>query len=156
MGAGDGPGRGPETGTEPHRRERGLELAALGAWVVAAVGGGHLLVIWLANGGPPAKVTRFPALVVAGHPVAGLAGLAVWTAYLATARAVYAWLAFAVLLVVTFQGFMLFTRWLVGRGGRHARGADQAFPAAAVAVHGAVAAVTFVLVLLSAIKATGA
>src|SRR5690606_34988260 len=146
---------GPETGTEPHRRERGLELAALGAWVVAAVGGGHLLVIWLANGGPPAKVTRFPALVVAGHPVAGLAGLAVWTAYLATARAVYAWLAFAVLLVVTFQGFMLFTRWLVGRGGRHARGADQAFPAAAVAVHGAVAAVTFVLVLLSAIKATG-
>ncbi|TDB93203.1 hypothetical protein E1266_21370 [Actinomadura sp. 7K534] len=137
-----------------HRGERGVEIAALGAWVVASLGGGHLLFNWLAKGGPPAKVTRFPALVVAGHPLLGIAGLAAWIAYLATARAAYVWLAFAVLLVVTFQGFMLFTRWLVGRGGRHARGADQRFPAAAVAVHAAVAAATFVLVLLSAIEVT--
>jgi len=25
-------------------------------------------------------------------------------------------------------GFVLLTRWLVGRGGRHARGAETAFP----------------------------
>lgn len=133
-----------------------MEFAALGAWVVAAAGGGHLLIGWVAGGGPAAKVTRFPALVVAGHPLAGLAGLGVWIVYLATARAAFAWAAFAVLLVVVLQGFMLFTRWLVGRGGRHARGADRPFPAAAVAVHGAVAAATFVLVLLTAIEATRA
>ncbi|TDC50240.1 hypothetical protein E1281_22220 [Actinomadura sp. KC345] len=133
-----------------------MEFAALGAWVVAAAGGAHLLVIWLANGGPSAKVTRFPTLVVAGHPLAAVAGLAVWIGYLVTARAEYAWLARAALLVVTLQGFMLFTRWLVGRGGRHARGAEQAFPAAAVAVHGAVAVTTFVLVFLSAVDVTRA
>ncbi|TDC75036.1 hypothetical protein [Actinomadura sp. 7K507] len=133
-----------------------MEFAALGAWVVAAVGGGHLLIIWMANGGPSAKVTRFPALVVVGHPLAGVAGLAVWIGYLVTARAEFAWLAFAALLVVTLQGFMLLTRWLVGRGGRHARGAEQAFPAAAVAVHGTVAVTTFVLVFLSAIEVTRA
>lgn len=131
-----------------------MEIAALGAWMVAAAGGARLLITWMTNGGPPAKVTRFPALVVAGHPIAGVAGLAVWIAYLATARAEYAWLAFAALLVVAIQGFMLLTRWLVGGGGRHARGAEQTFPAAAVAVHGAVAVATFVLVFLSAIEVT--
>ncbi len=58
--------------------------------------------------------------------------------------------------MVVLQGFMLFTRWLVGGGGRHARGAEQAFPAAAVAVHGAVAVTTVVLVFLTAIQVTRA
>ncbi|MEU8800826.1 hypothetical protein [Spirillospora sp. NPDC048819] len=133
-----------------------MEFAALGAWVLAAGAGAYLLINWMADGGPSAKVTRFPALVVVGHPLAGTAGLVIWLAYLATARAAFAWLAFAALLVVTVQGFMLFTRWLVGGGGRHARGAEQAFPAAAVAVHGAVAVATFVLVFLSAIEGTRA
>ncbi|MGP4023374.1 hypothetical protein [Actinomadura sp. 3N407] len=133
-----------------------MEFAALGAWVLATGAGAYLLIEWMADGGPSAKVTRFPALVVVGHPLAGTAGLVVWIAYLVTARAAYAWLAFAALLVVTLQGFMLFTRWLVGGGGRHARGAEQAFPAAAVAVHGTVAATTFVLVLLSALEVTRA
>ncbi|MBT2211387.1 MULTISPECIES: hypothetical protein [Actinomadura] len=128
-----------------------MEFAALTAWVLAAAVGGYLLVVWMANGGRSTKVTRFPILVVVGHPLAAVAGLAAWIAYLFTGTAWYAWGAFAALLVVAFQGFMLFTRWLVGRGGRHARGAEQAFPATAVAVHGAVAAVTVVLVFLTVI-----
>ncbi|WP_242886206.1 hypothetical protein [Actinomadura litoris] len=128
-----------------------MEFAALTAWVLAAAVGGYLLVVWMANGGRSTKVTRFPILVVVGHPLVAVAGLAAWIAYLFTGTAWYAWGAFAALLVVAFQGFMLFTRWLVGRGGRHARGAEQAFPATAVAVHGAVAAVTVVLVFLTVI-----
>lgn len=131
-----------------------MEFAALGAWILAAVAGGYLLIIWLADGGHSTKVTRFPILVVVGHPLAAVAGLAVWIAYLATGGVAYAWVAFAALLVVVFQGFLLFTRWLVGRGGRHARGAEHAFPATAVAVHGTVAATTVVLVFLTAMEVT--
>ncbi|WUI02224.1 hypothetical protein OHR68_10570 [Spirillospora sp. NBC_00431] len=133
-----------------------MEYAALAAWILAAVAGAYLLIIWLTHGGHSTKVTRFPILIVVGHPLAAVVGLAVWVVYLVTDRAVYAWGAFAALLVVILQGFMLFTRWLVGRGGRHARGAEQAFPAAAVAVHGGVAVTTFVLVFLTAMEVTGA
>ncbi|MEO3829383.1 hypothetical protein [Actinomadura sp. B10D3] len=133
-----------------------MGYTALGAWVLAATGGGRLLVIWMARGGPSTKVTRFPVLVVAGHPLAALAGLVLWIAYLATGSAAWAWAAFGTLLVVILQGFLMFTRWLVGRGGRHARGTDQAFPATAVITHGTAAVATFVLVFLTAMEATRA
>ncbi|MWA03388.1 hypothetical protein F8568_024005 [Actinomadura sp. LD22] len=128
-----------------------MEFAALAAWVLAATAGGHLLVKWLTSGGRGTKVTRFPVLVVTGHPLAAAAGLCVWIGYLETGRAAFAWVAFAALLVVILQGFMLLTRWLVG-GGRHARGRDQTFPAAAVAFHGVIAVATFVLVFLTAME----
>jgi hypothetical protein len=51
-------------------------------------------------------------------------------------------------------GFVMLTRWLVGRGGRHARGAEQSFPARIVATHGAVGLTTFALVLIAATLAT--
>lgn len=130
-----------------------MEFAALAAWILAAGAGAYLLLIWVAHGGLSTKVTRFPLLLVAGHPLAAVLGLAMWIAYLVTARSGYAWAAFCALLVVVLQGFMLFTRWLVGRGGRHARGAEQAFPATAVALHGGIAVTTVVLVFLTAMRA---
>ncbi|XVQ08794.1 hypothetical protein ACQP1W_40550 [Spirillospora sp. CA-255316] len=132
-----------------------MEFAALGTWITAAAAGTYLMAGWFAQGGlmeQATKVTRYPVLVLVGHPLAALVGLAVWVAYLATDQARYAWAAFAALLVVILQGFLLFTRWLVGRGGRHAKDAGQPFPAAAVLVHGAVAVATFVLVFLTAIE----
>jgi hypothetical protein len=132
-----------------------VEFAALVAWVGAAIAGGYLLTVWLRNGGlrqQATKVTRFPILVVVGHPLSAVVGLIVWIAYLVTGDGVYAWVAFAALLVVIFQGFLMLTRWLVSRGGRHARGAEQAFPTIAVLVHGIVAVTTFVLVFLVAIQ----
>lgn len=134
-----------------------MEYAALCAWILAAVAGGYLLVIWILRGGRSTKVTPFPTVLVVGHPLAAVAGLGVWIAYLATGNAACAWAAFGALIVVVLQGFMLFTRWLVGRGsGRHARGAEQVCPAAAVAVHGVVAVTTVVLVFLTAIQVTRA
>ncbi len=131
----------------------GLAVAATVTWVLAALAGADLLVTWLTAGGlrrHPTKVTRFPALVVLGHPTAALAGLAVWVGFLVTSRDAYAWSAFGVLALVALLGFVMFTRWLVGRGGRHARGAEQAFPGVAVLVHGAVAVTTVILVFLAA------
>jgi hypothetical protein len=131
-----------------------LEFAALVAWVLAGTAGFYLLAVRLANGGlkqQATKVTRFPALLMMGHPLLAVAGLIIWILYLTTTRMVYAWSAFVTLVVVALLGFALLTRWLVGRGGRHARGAEQAFPAVAVMVHGTVAVATFILVLLTAL-----
>ncbi|WP_328595066.1 hypothetical protein [Actinomadura macrotermitis] len=131
-------------------------MVALVTWILAASAGLYLLLMWFANGGlrgQATKVTRFPALILVGHPSAAVLGLLVWIGYLLSGAAVYAWTAFAALLVTIAQGVLLFTRWLIGHGGRHARGTDQPFPAAAVVIHGLVAAATLVLVLVTAINA---
>jgi hypothetical protein len=130
-------------------------IAALVMWILTAVAGAYLLFVWLANGGlrqQATKITRFPAALVLGHPALAVVALATWLEFLFTARTVYAWSAFGVLAVVAMLGFTLLTRWLTGRGGKHARGAEQNFPLIAVLAHGTVAITTFVLVLLTAIK----
>ncbi|MGI5163707.1 hypothetical protein ACQEU3_05060 [Spirillospora sp. CA-253888] len=135
-----------------------MGFAALVVWLVTAAAGAYLLLRWLAGGGlraQPAKVTRYPAAVLVGHPLAAVTGLAVWIAYLATGSAGFAWAAFGVLVLVIFQGVLLLTRWLVGGGGRHARGTEQAFPGVAVLVHGVVAVATFVLVFWTALRTGG-
>lgn len=131
-----------------------MEIAASAMWIVTAIIGSRLLVVWLRGGGlrqQATKITRFPVALIVGHPALALLALATWGAFLRTARSVYAWSAFGVLVVAALLGFVLLTRWLTGRGGRHARGAEKAFPALAVLAHGAVAIATFVLVLLTAI-----
>jgi len=131
-----------------------LEIAALVMWVLTAAAGLRLLVRWLSEGGPRrqgTKVTRYPAVLVLGHPTLALLALAAWVAFLLTRRAAYAWSAFGTLVLVSLLGFVMLTRWLTGAGGKHARGAEQGFPAVAVVAHGAVATLTFVLVLLTAI-----
>lgn len=132
-----------------------MEIAALVMWIVAAIAGTYLLCVWLASGGlrqQATKITRFPVVLVVGHPALAVIALATWIVFLLTARTVYAWSAFGVLAAAALLGFTLLTRWLTGRGGRHARGAEQAFPGLAVLTHGTVAVLTFVLVLLTAIR----
>ena len=90
-------------------------------------------------------------MLVVGHPTLAVLAFGTWVVFLLTARAVYAWSAFGTLVLVAFLGFVLLTRWLPGRSGKHARGGEQGFPAVAVVAHGAVAILTFVLVLLTAI-----
>jgi hypothetical protein len=131
-----------------------VEIAALVMWVLTAVAGFYRLTGWLSNGGlrqQGTKVTRFPVVLVVGHPTLAVLALATWVAFLLTARSVYAWSAFGALVLVALLGFTMFTRWLTGQGGKHARDAEQGFPVVAVVVHGVVAVLTFVLVLLTAI-----
>jgi hypothetical protein len=131
-----------------------VEIAALVMWVLTAVAGFYRLTGWLSNGGlrqQGTKVTRFPVVLVVGHPTLAVLALATCVAFLLTARSVYAWSAFGALVLVALLGFTMFTRWLTGQGGKHARDAEQGFPVVAVVVHGVVAVLTFVLVLLTAI-----
>jgi hypothetical protein len=131
-----------------------LEIAALVMWLLTAGAGFHLLVRRWAEGGlrrQDTKITRYPAVLVLGHPGLALAALADWIAFLLTDSSVYAWSAFGALVLVALLGFTMLTRWLTGEGGKHARDAGQGFPVVAVVAHGAVAALTFVLVLLTAI-----
>jgi hypothetical protein len=131
-----------------------LEIAALVMWVLTAGAGFRLLVRWLSEGGlrrQGTKVTRYPAVLVLGHPALAVAALATWIVFLLTDRSVYAWSSFGALVLVALLGFTMLTRWLTGEGGKHARNAEQGFPAVAVVAHGAVATLTFVLVLLTAI-----
>lgn len=136
---------------------RTLEYVATFIWAAAAGFGLHLLFIWLSQGGLRQQATRitvFPAALIFAHPVLATTGLTFWLFFLVNHHALYAWLGFGVLTCSTMLGFVMLTRWLVGRGGRHARGAEQSFPARIVATHGAVGLTTFALVLIAATLAT--
>jgi hypothetical protein len=131
-----------------------VEVAALIAWVLASIVGFYLMLRLLASGGltrQATKITRFPAALTLSHVLLGAIGLGVWVCYLVTTETAYAWGAFAALVVVSLLGFTMLTRWLVGEGGRHARGAEKEVPIAAVFAHGSVAIMTFVLVLFAAL-----
>lgn len=133
----------------------GVGIAALLMWSLTAATGLYLLAGRIANGGlrrPPIKVTRFPTAVVLGHSALALVALAVWVQFLVSPRAAYAWAAFAVLVFVSLLGFVLLTRWLIGQGGKHARDAERTATQTAMLAHGAVALLTFVLVLLAVLE----
>jgi hypothetical protein len=130
-----------------------VRYAALTLWASTACIGLYLLVTLLVRGGvrrQPTKVTRYPVVLVAGHPVLSLAGLGLWSTYLATGRVGYGWAAFGVLCASALLGFALLTRRLTGQGGRHAReGAGQS-GLWVVVLHGLGGLATFVLVLITA------
>jgi hypothetical protein len=134
-----------------------VQIVALVVWCGTACFGLYLLGVWLSCGGLRQQATRitvFPAVLIFAHPVLATAGLSFWIAYLLSQRLVFAWCGFGVLAASAMLGFVLLTRWLTGRGGRHARGAEQNFPARIVAVHGVAGLATFTLVLITAMLAT--
>jgi hypothetical protein len=134
-----------------------LKFVALAIWAGTACFGLYLLFVWLSHGGLRQQATRitvFPAALIFAHPVLATTGLSFWIAYILSNRVLYAWAGFGVLSASAMLGFVMLTRWLVGRGGRHARGAEQNFPARVVAMHGVVGLTTFALVLITATLAT--
>ncbi len=134
-----------------------LKFVALLIWAGTACFGLYLLFVWLSHGGLRQQTTRitvFPAALIFAHPVLATTGLSFWITYILTSQLIYAWVGFGVLSASAMLGFVMLTRWLVGRGGRHARGAEQSFPARVVAMHGAAGLTTFALVLVTATLAT--
>ncbi len=135
-----------------------MTIVALVVWCGTACFGLYLLGIWLSHGGLKQQATRitvFPAALIFAHPVLATAGLSFWIAYLLSHTVAFAWAGFGILSGSAMLGFVMLTRWLTGRGGRHARGAEQHFPAKVVAVHGTIGLTTFTLVLIAATQATG-
>jgi len=134
-----------------------MQILALVIWSGTACFGLYLLGAWLSHGGlrqPATRITVFPAALIFAHPVLATTGLSLWIAFLLTHRLVYGWYGFGVLSASALLGFVMLTRLLVGRGGRHARGAEQQFPARVVAMHGAVGLTTFTLVMIAVTQAT--
>jgi hypothetical protein len=141
-----------------------MDIAALVAWVVTALGGFVLLARWIAHGGlrgQRTKTSRFPAPLVFGHFLLAAAGLVVWIVYLAADRAVLAWTAFGILAAVALLGFTMFARWIpvhraaVPGAAPESTPPEGQLPVPVVVAHGFLGAATLVLVLLAALGVGG-
>lgn len=139
-----------------------MKWVALITWVLTAGGGFVLLSIWLSRGGMRQQReagNRIRPPLIMSHFLLAAAGLVLWIIYLASDNDTLAWIAFIALLVVALLGFAMFAIWLRRRQGRAAPAeavtpdtpAEQHFPVSIVALHGVLAAVTLVLVLLTAV-----
>jgi hypothetical protein len=141
-----------------------MNVAALIAWLVTALGGFYLLGTWLARGGTRQQhggPSRFPAPVIFGHFLLAAAGLIVWIVFLLAHTKALAWTAFVILVPVALLGFTMFFRWIgVYRAtpapvpaatSTDVVPAERHLPVPVVLAHGALAATTLVLVLLAAI-----
>jgi hypothetical protein len=150
-----------------------MDIAALTAWVVTALGGFYMLGTWIRRGGVRQQQTgtsRLPAPAVFGHFALAAIGLVVWIIYVVADRTALAWTAFGLLLPVALLGFVMLARWIPVYRDRATGGATTAastpgaegavpaerhFPVAVVVAHGLLAVVTLVLVLLTALGVGG-
>jgi hypothetical protein len=144
-----------------------MALTALATWIITALGGGYMLAVTLRTGNPdtPTTGSHLPPSVMFLHPLAAVAGLCVWIAFVANGERVLAWIAAVDLLLVAGLGDILLVCWLKNR--RQARAetspraavlegptaglAEQQIPVAAVVGHGLLAVLTIALVFLSAL-----
>jgi len=92
-----------------------MPVIALITWIVTALGGLYLLAIWLIEYDPDfqrAAATRLPVLVICGHVLFALGGLAVWVMYLVTDQDVFAFATIAILALVATFGLTMAVRWV--------------------------------------------
>ena len=140
-----------------------MDLFVLIFWLLTAVGGFYMFGVTVRsdNTSSGATESHLPSVVVFSHMALALAGLAVWAWYMSADDEAIAWGALATLLVVASLGTFMFVRWQKDRRGdeaavarRREELAEQQIPSAVVHMHGAFAAMTILLVLLSALGVT--
>jgi hypothetical protein len=143
-------------------KEAVMRVVALISWIVTALAGATLFSIWLSRGGlrrqGPAA-SRFPPALILGHPILAVTGLILWIVCVASDSDGLRWVAFVILVVVATLGFTMARLWRQERAARvAAAGADRAdlppeqhFPVALIGLHGLLAVITLVLVLLTAL-----
>lgn len=146
----------------------GVVGATLMAWIATAGAGLTLVATWLERAGhlTPGRL-RLSRRVLVAHVGPAVIGLLLWIAYAATDTDALAWAACAVLLWVAGWGVRNFWLWQRRRAGilRATPGrwnvpprvagdphipAEQHFPVAVVALHGALGVTTFTLSVLTA------
>src|SRR5262249_10832266 len=148
----------------------GLRLGALAAWLATAIPVAYLLTAWLA-GDRRRRVIRKPGLpwaVPIGHAALALTGLLIWIAFTVTHTAMLAWadvglpwviagLGMATLLAAGLEQQVVSTSPEAAAAGGAAERSTAPFPARApviiIALHGALATLTILLVLLAAVAA---
>lgn len=156
-----------------------MDIAALIFWILAAGGGFVLLGTWIAKGGASRTDggSNFPPPLIFGHFLLAAIGLILWIVYVPTNNTAIGWVAFVVLAIVALLGFTMFARWIPtyraartplaqpAPGATSPAGssvetattstttvqapAERHFPVVVVLGHGALAATTLVLVLLT-------
>lgn len=144
-----------------------MKWAALIAWVLTAGGGFVMLAIWLRRGGmrqrdASGRYIRPPLIL--GHFALAATGLVLWIIYLASDSEVLGWIALVLLAIVALLGFTMLSVWYWQRQHRTAapaeagvgagapgggEPAEQHFPVPIVVLHGVLAIITVVLVLLT-------
>ena len=137
-----------------------LDLAALAAWVLTAAAGVYLLAGWLVTwlAGLVRRPRRRRAADTAtaftvSHFGLALAGLAIWIGFVATDLAVLAWVALGMVVLIAGPGMGVLAAALPGPARAGAAVGRARIPVIVVAVHGMLATLTILLVLLAAIGA---
>jgi hypothetical protein len=109
-------------------RGRGLGIATLITWLLAASIGVYMLHTWIDRGGllrQRASGDRFPRLVIFGHVTLASTGLGVWSCYLVTNWIVLAWTAVGMLALIAGLGISTVTVFTPYPARAAPDGADQ-------------------------------
>jgi len=130
-----------------------MEWAALIAWIVTALFGFTMLVIWLKHGGMQQRGGKIRPELILSHFLLAASGLVVWIVYIAADKEALKWIALGALVVVALLGWTMFFGWARQRRAVEVpmATAEQRFPIPVIALHGLAAVTTVVLVFLTAI-----
>jgi hypothetical protein len=160
-----------------------MAIVAFITWLVTAVCGLGLLSIYLIEYDGALPTSRLPKTAIGGHVLFAVAGLSAWTLFLFTSMRRVAWATVAILVVVAILGFTMLFRWVgtyrtnraqspvlmpagaqsLGFQGVGVQGAtmqppappERHLPIALITVHGVLAVVTLLLVLLTTLDVAG-
>jgi hypothetical protein len=144
-----------------------MVFVALATWVIAAAGGLYLVAVWLIEYDreyQTAAATRLPVPVIGAHALLAVGGLVVWMVYAIGEDRRFAWAAVGTLTTVALLGLTMAFRWvgvrrsqLVGTGTATVTVVmappERSFPVSVVVGHGLFAVTTYVLVLITTIRA---
>jgi hypothetical protein len=149
----------PQTAA-PGRPSAGLPLSlvALAAWALTATAGAYLLAGWLGGWLAARSRRRRPRVPDAataftvGHFGLALTGLGIWSGFLITGLAVLAWIAVAMVVIIAGLGMAVLAAALPEPSQSAAPVGRSGPPVVVIAVHGALATLTILLVVLAAIR----
>ena len=142
-----------------------MDIVALALWIMTAVGGLYMAGIALYGRRNEAGQTtsNLPSAAIFGHGFLALAGLAAFAVFMGMGGDIFGWSIVGLLVLVFLGGAAMFLVWTKDRHGAPAKVAankerlsEQQIPSAVVHLHGALAALTMVAVVLTVLGvATG-